>query len=97
MAKTDAKPKIGSETLGAMARQGLRELRAAMYPDSNVAQQPEMGVYGTKTPGEVASDRADNAEARDLEDEKSRSALESRMPDEARGVHGPDIQPIEPE
>jgi hypothetical protein len=30
-----------------------------MYTDSNVAQQPEYGLYGTRTPGEVAQDRRD--------------------------------------
>lgn len=49
--------KIGEGHFGAMMRQGLRELRGAMYPDSNVAQQPEYGLYGTKTPGEVAEGR----------------------------------------
>ncbi len=42
--------KIGSEHAGAMWRQGLRELRGAMYPESNVAQQAEYGIYGTSTP-----------------------------------------------
>ncbi len=63
-----------------MARQGLRELRAAFYPDSNVAQQPEYGVYGTKTPGEVAEDR--RGDGRDLEDEATKgrdSVLADRM------------------
>lgn len=49
--------KIGSEHFSAWMRQGLRELRAVFYPESNVAQQPEHGLYGTKTPGEVADDR----------------------------------------
>ncbi len=59
--------KIGEEHFSAWLRQGLRELRGAMYPESNVAQQPEYGLYGTKTPGEVAEDR--RGDARDLEDE----------------------------
>ncbi len=53
----DGKPKIGSEHAAAMARQGLRELRAAFYPESNVAQPAEYGIWGTKTPGEVAESR----------------------------------------
>lgn len=70
--------KIGSEHVKAMGRQGLRELRAAMYPDSNVAQQAEYGIYGTMTPGEVAEAR--RGDGRDLEDEKPvASAVESRM------------------
>ncbi len=75
----DPKPKIGAGHASAMWRQGLRELRAAVYPESNVAQPPEYGAYGTKTPGEVAHDR--RSEARDPEDEKATgrgSVLESR-------------------
>jgi|GEM_PF-2650558 len=51
------KPKIGEGHASAMGRQGLRELRGAMYPESNVAQQPEYGLYGTRTPGEVQDER----------------------------------------
>ena len=70
--------KIGSEHVSAMARQGLRELRAAMYPDSNVAQPAEYGIYGTMTPGEVAESR--RGDGRDLEDEKpTDSVVESRL------------------
>lgn len=49
--------KIGEEHFSAWLRQGLRELRAAFYPESNVAQPAEYGLYGTKTPGEVAEAR----------------------------------------
>jgi len=72
--------KIGEEHLSAWARQGLREVRGALYPESNVAQQPEYGLYGTKTPGEVAQDR--RGEERDLEDERppaGDSVLASRL------------------
>lgn len=62
----EPKPKIGAEHASAMWRQGLREMRAAFYPESNVSQPAEYGVYGTKTPGEVAQDR--RADARDPED-----------------------------
>lgn len=81
--------KIGSEHAGAMWRQGLRELRAAMYPDSNVAQQAEYGVYGTSTPGEVAESRREDT--RDMQDEKpAGSVIESRMNAmEARGNEAP--------
>jgi hypothetical protein len=51
-------PKIGAGHLSAMARLGLREMRGAMYPESNVAQpNAEYGLYGTRTPGEVAEAR----------------------------------------
>jgi hypothetical protein len=76
--------KIGEGSFSAWLRTGLREIRAALYPDSNVAQAPEYGMYGTKTPGEVAEDR--RGTARDLEDEapKSRSVLADRL-NQAKG------------
>jgi hypothetical protein len=77
---SDPKPKIGAGHASAMWRQGLRELRSAFYPESNVSQPAEYGVYGTKTPGEVAQDR--RSDARDLEDGTSSrrdSALEHRI------------------
>ncbi len=46
-------PKIGAGHADAMLRQGLAELRAALYPESNVAQPPQMGLYGTATQREV--------------------------------------------
>jgi hypothetical protein len=71
MAAEDRTPqKWGSEHASAMFRQGIRELRAALYPESNIAQQAEYGVYGTKTPGEVAEAR--RGDGRDLEDEPSK-------------------------
>ena len=42
------------EVLGAQFRQGLHELGAAFYGPGTVAQPPEYGMIGTKTPGEVA-------------------------------------------
>lgn len=57
MATDEPKPKIGAGHASAMFRQGLSELRAAIYPDSNVAQPPQYGLYGTKTPGEVVDEK----------------------------------------
>ena len=45
------------ETLSATWRQGLHELGAALYGPGTVAQPPEYGMIGTKTPGEVAEGR----------------------------------------
>jgi hypothetical protein len=65
-------PKIGEGHASAMFRQGLRELRGALYPESNVAQPPEYGLYGTQTPGEVAEARRATPEpSRDEEPIKS--------------------------
>lgn len=55
-------PKIGAGHLKAMGRQGLAELRGAMYADSNVAQPTQYGIYGTSTPGEVQDDREASGE-----------------------------------
>ena len=49
--------KIGTGHANAMFRQGLSELRATLYTGSNIAQQPEYGLYGHQTPGEIAADR----------------------------------------
>jgi hypothetical protein len=51
--------KIGTGHFSAWFRQGMAELRAAMYPESNVAQPTQYGMVGTKTPGEVSAERAD--------------------------------------
>jgi len=83
--------KIGEGHFSAWLRQGLRELRGALYPESNVAQQPEYGLYGTKTPGEVAEDR--RGDTLDLEQERPQendSVLAGRRPPaEDRGRDDP--------
>lgn len=53
----EAQPKIGAGHASAMWRQGLAELRGALYNEGTVAQPTQYGIYGTKTPGEVAKDR----------------------------------------
>jgi hypothetical protein len=100
MGKEDKTPaKWGSEHAPAMLRQGLRELRGAVYPESNIAQQPEYGVWGTKTPGEVAEDR--RGDGRDLEDEASKdghSILGDRMREaESRDTSGREDKGMEME
>lgn len=69
-------PRIGAGHASAMLRQGLAELRGAVYPESNVAQAPQYGLYGTKTPGEVMQDRG--AEGRDV-DEVPSSLISERL------------------
>jgi hypothetical protein len=57
-ARDTPQPKIGAGHAAAMLRQGIAELRGAFYNDySNVAQPPQYGLYGTRTPGEVADAR----------------------------------------
>jgi hypothetical protein len=89
MPSEDSDPKIGAGHASAMVRQGLRELRAAMYPGSNVAQPAEYGLYGTRTPGEVAESR--RSDSLDLEEERS-SVLSDRLrqAEVSHGVHGRD-------
>lgn len=68
---SESKPKIGEGHAEAMFRQGLRELRGALYPESNVAQPSEYGIYGTRTPGEVAEDRrGDRPNDQDMDEER---------------------------
>jgi hypothetical protein len=92
--------KIGEGHPGAMWRQGLDEIRNALYPDSNVAQkQGEYGLYGTRTPGEVAEARRDNG--RSLDEEQSMdggSILGDRLRQaEDRDVHGRDDKDLDRE
>ena len=53
MSDSQSTNKIGAGHASAMLRLGLRELRGSLYPESNVAQPAELGVYGTATPHEV--------------------------------------------
>ena len=97
-ARDDPPQKLGSEHATAMFRPGLRELRAGFYPESNIAQPvAEYGVFGTKTPGEVAEDR--RGDDRDLEDETvhvRESVLTDRLRQaEGRDGHGRDNKELE--
>ena len=53
MGNEAAGPKIGAGHAAGMLRQGIRELRGALYPESNVAQPLDLGIYGSATPQEV--------------------------------------------
>lgn len=55
--RDNGQDKIGSGHVRAMGKLGLAELRGALYPNSNVAQPTEYGVFGKETPGEVAQSR----------------------------------------
>jgi hypothetical protein len=70
MARDSPTPKIGAGHASGMFRQGLRELRGAFYPESNVAQQTDYGIWGVATPGEVAESRRDDARGMDEEGKK---------------------------
>jgi hypothetical protein len=89
MAEEQNTPKIGAGHASAMFRQGLSELRAAMYPESNVAQPAQYGLYGTKTPGEVMQDK--QADARDPDEQPS--ILGERMGRDNEAGHGHEPEP----
>ena len=75
-----SKEKFGAGHASAMARQGLRELRGALYTQSNVAQAPDYGIYGNKTPGEIADERsAETAPVEKSADQEPRSVLQDRL------------------
>jgi hypothetical protein len=83
--------KIGDGHVSGMGRQGLKELRAAVFfTESNIASQTEYGIYGTKTPGEVAESREG---AKDADEEKplNSSLIADRLP--VKSVHSADKQP----
>lgn len=85
--KAIEKPKLGAGSLEAAMRQGLAELRGALYPESNVVQPTPYGMYGTKTPGEVADDR--DPERRDRGARHDRS-VDDRLRDARTTEHTPD-------
>ena len=75
---TEPTRKIGEGHAGAWLRQGLRELRSSLYSNSNVAQTPEYGLYGTMTPGEIAEARRPDSTP-SLEEERRPSALDKSL------------------
>jgi hypothetical protein len=79
MGSDKSEGKIGAGHASAWLRQGLSELRAALYPDSNVAQLPQYGLYGTRTPGEVAEARRAEEPNRDEERSANHPDLDSRL------------------
>lgn len=89
MAKNEGTPKIGAGHADAMFRQGLSELRGALYADSNVAQPPQYGLYGTKTPSEVADAKQADLAAPASERE---SVLASKLPEVEPAAEAPQPQ-----
>ncbi len=65
----EKEPKIGAGHADAMWRQGLAELRAALYPESNIAQPPQGGQYGTKTQREVYDSKQSDVVEREHNDQ----------------------------
>jgi len=69
------KPKIGAGILGAYARMGVAEMRAALYPNSPIAQHTDYGMWGMATPSEAAAPRLGEDKDKDDKD----SVLEDRL------------------
>lgn len=87
-------PKIGAGHADAMFRQGLAELRAAFYPESNIAQPPQMGLYGTATQREVY----DGKQADTIGPPSAASSLVDETPNREPGeAKVQEYQPPEPE
>ena len=83
-------PKIGDQTLKAMASLGLEELRNTIMPDSNVAQQSsEPGIWGDRSYGDVSQDR--NAQAAP----ETKSLLAEKMKQVELAHDGRDREPQE--
>ena len=87
-------PKIGAGHASAMFRQGLSELRSALYTDSNVAQPAQYGIYGTRTPGEVAEARRADERNQDL-NEEPKSVVAERLETAERDTNKDDKSPPE--
>lgn len=66
-------PKIGAGHASAMFRLGLRELRNAANPSRDSVADTEMGLYGTRTPGEISEIR--NSAGQTLDREQERPAV----------------------
>ena len=63
-------PKIGAGHASAMLRLGLREIRNAVNPSRDSIADTEMGLYGTRTPGEVAEARQPDPPSHQYEQER---------------------------
>ena len=61
--------KWGGVTPGAMGRLGLAELREAFTLGGNINPPTPLGMYGTKTPGEVGAARDNDVGVRHMEEE----------------------------
>lgn len=80
MSKHNTGPEpAGKEHVRAMGRMGLAEIRGMLYPDSNVAQPIEQGIWGTKTTSEIAEDkRLEQAKEVEVEPHSVLHQIESR-------------------
>jgi len=75
------KPKIGEGHLGAMARLGLKELRNAANPSPQSVADTEIGLYGTKTQGEIAQARGNTRGGKNLDAHQEKPLQQTRQPE----------------
>jgi hypothetical protein len=94
MASQRQAPKFGQGHASAMFRQGLSELRASLYAESNVAQPPQVGLYGTPPQGEVMQERGTYGRG---PGEPPSPVLQGRLPQSSRDERDHEPKPPEPE
>lgn len=72
--------------LKAYWRQGINELRNAMYQDTRIAAETDYGIWGRATPGEVSQERAEESPKNLLqaEQEKLREQYQGSEKDKQR-------------
>lgn len=80
------------EVLSAYLRHGAHELGAALYGPGTVAQHPEYGMIGTKTPGQVADGLRQPDEPATSRDAPSPSLLDQYV-EQARERAATDREP----
>lgn len=99
MSHNHHEPKFGAGHASAMWRQGLAELRQALYTDSNIAQPPQYGIYGTKTPGEVMRERSGSDAPPEFSEpgEAPRSIFDGRLEEQGPSGEDRDHEPPAPE
>lgn len=90
----EQEPKWFAGHTAAMGRQGLAELRAAFYPESNIAQPPGPGIFGTETQKGVDESRQADL-TRGSPD--SPSIFDGRLGEPDRNADAQDREPPQPE
>ena len=79
-----SKRKIGAGHVAAMVRLGLKELRNALNPSRESVADTEIGLYGTKTQGEIADDRGGPGHGGDQENHSKALSMADLRDDAAK-------------
>lgn len=90
---SDKKPKIGAGHMSAMLRQGLKEIQAMVYADSNIGREPEVGTFGNPTQSQIV-DQQNPDKAPSVVDAHVQDARASKA---AREQPSREVAPPEPE